>query len=95
MSEGGITRLIFENNLQSGDSKDQFIPSNMFQSVSANTNKIYQDTFEKEKKRGFDLGYQEACAQAKLEWTDKLNLLKNLLEALDQPLKEVDEIIRQ
>ncbi|MDW3094362.1 MAG: FliH/SctL family protein [Gammaproteobacteria bacterium] len=90
MSEGGIKRLLFENNNQNRSVQSQFSPSKLFQAGNNASSNVYQDSFEEEKKRAFDQGYQQAVAQAQQEWNEKISLINNLAEALDQPLKDID-----
>lgn len=96
MSEGGITRLIFENSRQDNAEENQFKPSKLF--LGGNTEQgdnVYHDSFEEEKKRAFEQGYQEAINQAKVEWDEKLALIHNIAASLNQPLKDIDEIVKE
>ena len=93
MSEGGITRLIFENSQKGNSDKSQFSPSKIF--LGGKANDVYHDSFEEEKKRAFDQGYQEAIAQVKVEWNEKIDFINNMADALNEPLKGVDQIIQE
>tara|TARA_R110002049_G_scaffold13509_2_gene58468 strand:+ start:112783 stop:113406 length:624 start_codon:yes stop_codon:yes gene_type:complete len=93
MSDGGITRLIFENSQKSTVNQDQFSPSTMFQ--TSKSNHVYHDSFEEEKQRAFEQGYQDAVAKVQAEWNEKIELLKTITEALNNPLKDIDHIIQE
>ena len=95
MSEGGIKRLIFENSHQDGKDQSQFSPSKIFQTNNSGSDHVYQDSFEEEKKRAFNEGYQQAVAQAQQEWNEKISLINNLAEALNNPLKDIDHKIQE
>ncbi len=96
MSEGGITRLIFENSRQNNVDNNKFSPSKLFVDGSSNqSDNVYHDKFEEEKKRAFDQGYQKAVAQAKSEWDDKLALIENITQSLNQPLKDIDLVLQE
>jgi flagellar assembly protein FliH len=96
MSEGGIKRLIFENSQQGNTDESQFTASKLFlEDNVAKSENVYHDSLEQEKKRAFDQGYQEAAAQAQIEWDAKLDLISNVAEALNQPLKDIDLIIQE
>jgi flagellar assembly protein FliH len=96
MSKGGITRLIFENNNQGAADQSQFSPSKLFQPGNASQSQgVYHDSFEEEKKRAFEQGYQEAVAQAQAEWSEKLDLINSIAEALNQPLKDIDRLVQE
>jgi flagellar assembly protein FliH len=96
MSEGGITRLIFENSHQSNKDQSQFSPSKLFlQDTAAKSKDVYHDSLEQEKKRAFDQGYQEASVQAQIEWNAKVELIGNIADALNDPLKDIDQIIQE
>ncbi len=95
MSEGGIKRLIFENNNQNRKSQSQFSPSKILQPGGDGSGNVYHDSFEEEKKRAFDQGYQQAVKQVQQEWDEKICFINNLAEALSQPLKEIDQEIHE
>ena len=96
MSEGGITRLIFENAHSNDADQTQFTPSNLFSgNASTNSSNVYHDSLEIEKKRAFEQSYQEAATQAKIEWDAKFNLINNIADALNQPLNDIDKIIQE
>ena len=96
MSEGGVTRLIFENNHQADSSQSLFSPNKLFLTDNANKSAhVYHDSFEEEKKRAFEQGYKEAVAQAQMEWNGKLDVINKLEQALHQPLEDIDQIIQE
>lgn len=95
MSEGGIKRLIFENNSQSRKNQSQFSPSKILQSGGNGSGNVFHDSFEEEKKRAFDQGYQQAVTQVQQEWDERISFINNLAEALSQPLKEIDQVIQE
>ncbi|MFK7795429.1 MAG: FliH/SctL family protein [Gammaproteobacteria bacterium] len=96
MSEGGITRLIFENSQSDNAEKNQFSPSELFLSDNKNTTSdVYHDSFEEEKKRAFDQGYQEAVAQVKNEWNEKIDFIEKMAVAINEPLSDIDHVIQE
>ena len=96
MSEGGVTRLIFENSHQVDSGQNQFSPNKLFLADNENQSEhVYHDSFEEEKKRAFEQGYKEAVAQAQMEWNGKLDVINKLEQALHQPLEDIDQIIQE
>ena len=95
MSEGGITRLIFENSHQNNANEGEFVANKLLNGGAVQSDPVYQDSFEREKQRGFDQGYQEAIAKAQQDWDEKVTLITSISDALNQPLKDVDQQIQE
>ena len=87
----GITRLL--HNTQKQDPKDSFRPNTLFDQDQQRSHVV--DDYEQEKKRAFDQGYQEAVVRVQAEWNEKLALINNITDVLNQPIKDIDKQIQE
>lgn len=93
MSNQGIKQLIIEN--AKTHTKDTFTPYSFAQQPDDGNSQVVSDVLESEKKKAFDLGYKEALEKVNAEWNDKLTLISNLAETLNDPLKGIDQLIQE
>ena len=93
MSSGGITRLLHSGKRQAPE--NAFTPNTMFSGGEKSNTTHVVDTFEQEKKRAFDQGYQDATLKVQSEWDQKLTLINNISNILNHPLQEIDKIIQE
>ena len=93
MSNQGIRQLILENTQKA--SKDTFKPYSFTQQKNERNSQIVSDVLEDEKKKAFELGYQEGLSKINEEWQEKLSLISSLAQALENPLESVDQIIQE
>ena len=97
MSKDGIAQLILENKYKNQAEENSFVPDSRLHSTGStgNSSQVLEKLVSEEKKRGYEQGYKEAIEHAQGEWEQKLNHLKELLLALEQPLKDLDQDIQE
>lgn len=93
MSNQGIKQLIIESTKT--QTKDTFTPYSFVKQPDDGNSQVISDVLEDEKKKAFDLGYKEALEKVNAEWNDKLTLISNLAESLNDPLRGVDQMIQE
>ncbi len=93
MSNQGIKQLILEHS--KNNSKDTFTPYSFSQPRESGNSQVVSDVLEDQKKIAYEQGYREAVEKVTEEWNDKLTLLNSLIETLNDPLKEIDQIIQE
>ena len=95
MNDEGLTRLIFDNKNKNKSDKDNFSPNALFHETNGNKDNLVNNVLEKEKKTAFDQGYKEGLANAQAKWNTQLSFIKNLAEAIEHPLNDMDQIIQE
>ena len=93
MSTGGITRLLHSGKRQ--EPEQAFTPNTMFSTGEKSNATHVVDTFEQEKQRAFDEGYQDALKKVQSEWEERLALIDNISNVLNHPLQEIDKVIQE
>ena len=93
MSSQGIKQLILDNSRNNANQK--FTPYSFVETSNDGNNKVVSDALESERKKAFEQGYKEAEDRVTAEWNEKLTFIKNLSDTLNNPMKEVDEVIQE
>lgn len=96
MSKEGIAQLILETAGKKSESNSKFkLDSRIYKNSGQHSSQAVDNLVAQEKQRGYEQGYQEGVAQAQAEWGPKVTYLNELLLALEQPLKEIDQTVQE